>query len=469
MRPSACAPRFWALVVAATWAAACTDEPGAFSVEPEPAGENCAEGGVRIDDGSGSVEYVCNGTSGTSGTNGTDGTDGTNGTSGETGSDGGDVVVSEEPPGDNCEAGGLRVEAPDGTVSYVCNGTSVAPPSVSLCPADILPNASASLGIFVSVIGETQGAIEGDATEPAPGAIRAAATCHRITTPMDPASGLPTGIRMHTAFIVVTEIDPSTVPLYNALIDLESVSVTIDYFDQDALGAAVLASQVHLGDAFLGRVEQLTAPDPANPGTFKAYQRLSFVYESYSRTTIEGGIFVQDTVAGAGYSGSTPACAPTGNGTPRMFLRVKGQLHGPILGDAVHPLATDWIEVLGACHQVYVPVDAGSGLPTGRRLHAPVAVIKPEDRASSLLLDALISNENLTEVELRYVRPGTATDDEVYFTIDLVNARVSSYEAFAQDGTRLERIAFHYQKIEWTWADGPILAEDDWETPLAFQ
>jgi type VI secretion system secreted protein Hcp len=30
-----------------------------------------------------------------------------------------------------------------------------------------------------------------------------------------------------------------------------------------------------------------------------------------------------------------------------------------------------------------------------------------------------------------------------------------------------EEVAFTYQKIEWTWNDGGIMAMDDWEAPLA--
>jgi len=30
-----------------------------------------------------------------------------------------------------------------------------------------------------------------------------------------------------------------------------------------------------------------------------------------------------------------------------------------------------------------------------------------------------------------------------------------------------EHISFTYHKIEWTWNDGGITAEDDWESPVA--
>ena len=57
------------------------------SVTPEPAGENCANGGVKIESG-GNTEYVCNGASGASGSNGNDGSSGSNGAKGDTGAQG---------------------------------------------------------------------------------------------------------------------------------------------------------------------------------------------------------------------------------------------------------------------------------------------------------------------------------------------------------------------------------------------
>ena len=45
----------------------------------------------------------------------------------------------------------------------------------------------------------------------------------------------------------------------------------------------------------------------------------------------------------------------------------------------------------------------------------------------------------------------------------LTNASVADDE---QHGN-YETIAFTYQKIEWTWVDGGITAEDDWEAPVS--
>jgi type VI secretion system secreted protein Hcp len=45
----------------------------------------------------------------------------------------------------------------------------------------------------------------------------------------------------------------------------------------------------------------------------------------------------------------------------------------------------------------------------------------------------------------------------------LTNASISSY---VDHGTA-ETWSFTYQKITWTWLDGGITAQDDWEAPVA--
>lgn len=80
----------------------------------EPAGANCAEGGLRIDsgvdlDGNGMLDageitdtdYVCNGAGGTDGADGANGMDGANGIDGKNGADGseGGCAVGGHEPG----------------------------------------------------------------------------------------------------------------------------------------------------------------------------------------------------------------------------------------------------------------------------------------------------------------------------------------------------------------------------------
>lgn len=152
------------------------------------------------------------------------------------------------------------------------------------------------------------------------------------------------------------------------------------------------------------------------------------------------------------------------------YMRVTGETQGEIKGSVTQAGREDSIEIYGFSHEVISPRDAASGLPTGKRQHKPLTVTTPIDKATPLLFNALAHNENLTNVNLRLWRPSRSGKEFQYFTIDLVNASVSSIslqsgEERADPNTAT--ISFTYQKIIETWEDGGITAEDDWASPTA--
>jgi type VI secretion system secreted protein Hcp len=162
--------------------------------------------------------------------------------------------------------------------------------------------------------------------------------------------------------------------------------------------------------------------------------------------------------------------APTRAAQPSIFMKMNGATQGHIPGGVVRPGLEDWIEVIGLSHEIASPRDAASGLPTGKRQHKPFTITKELDKATPLLFKALVSNEVLTDVELRLYRPDRAGKEEHYFTIKLTNASISSVKMENDSGNAsetTEHVSFVYQKIVWTWQDGGITAEDDWETPVS--
>jgi type VI secretion system secreted protein Hcp len=157
------------------------------------------------------------------------------------------------------------------------------------------------------------------------------------------------------------------------------------------------------------------------------------------------------------------------------YLTLTGETQGKVNGSVTQAGREDTMEVIGFNHEVKSPRDAASGLPTGKRQHKPIILTKSLDKATPLLMNILTNNENITEWTLRCWRPSRSGMEEQYYTIELVNATVASiqieqlnnkYPENMRHEVR-EHIAFTYQKIIWTWNDGGITAEDDWETPLA--
>ena len=116
------------------------------------------------------------------------------------------------------------------------------------------------------------------------------------------------------------------------------------------------------------------------------------------------------------------------------------------------------IEVTAISHEIVSPRDPASGLPTGKRQHKPIVITTEWGASTPLFLNALTQNENLTSVLIGLLRDGKQVA-----TIQLTNASISQFDQHGENVT----LQFTYQKITWTWVDGGITAQDDWEAPIS--
>jgi type VI secretion system secreted protein Hcp len=160
------------------------------------------------------------------------------------------------------------------------------------------------------------------------------------------------------------------------------------------------------------------------------------------------------------------------------YLKLKGQKQGDINGSVTQKGRENSIMVIAVSHEIISPRDPASGLPTGKRMHKPVVITKELDKASPLLYNALVNNENIPTWKLQFwtpqLRAAAGVGAEVqHYTIELMNANIASI-AFRMLNNKnpdlmryaeYEEIAFTYQKITWTWTEGGITASDDWESP----
>ncbi len=158
------------------------------------------------------------------------------------------------------------------------------------------------------------------------------------------------------------------------------------------------------------------------------------------------------------------------------FLKVTAQKQGVITGSVTEKGKEGTIGVIAVSHMVQIPTDPATGLPTGKRVHSPLVIVTHIDKATPLLYESLVTNENLPTVELDYYQTGQDGKETLYFKVVLTNAKLSSIKQTnlnSQDDPNVnlfgeyEELAFTYQKIEWTWTDGGITAQDDWEAPVA--
>ena len=156
------------------------------------------------------------------------------------------------------------------------------------------------------------------------------------------------------------------------------------------------------------------------------------------------------------------------------YMRVTGETQGAIKGSVTQKGREDSMMIIGFSHEVVSPRDAASGLPTGKRQHKPITITKELDKATPLLWSVLVHNENITDWEVRFWQPSKSGQEFQFYTVQLVNASIASirtemlnnkYPENMQHRER-EHIAFTYQKIIWTFEEGGITAEDDWESPM---
>lgn len=98
----------------------------------------------------------------------------------------------------------------------------------------------------------------------------------------------------------------------------------------------------------------------------------------------------------------------------------------------------------------------------------PVRIARPEYRSTPQLYKALVTGEVLPEVELVVFSASDKLSKTPIYTVKLSNATISEIRFVTpKDGPEAHEISLTYQNITWTWVDGGIMAEDDWETPVA--
>ena len=155
------------------------------------------------------------------------------------------------------------------------------------------------------------------------------------------------------------------------------------------------------------------------------------------------------------------------------YLKLKAQKQGDIAGGVTQKGRENSILVCAVWHEIVSPRDPASGRATGKRHHKPLVITKEVDKASPLLYAALAHNEQITTWKLQFWRPSPTGLEQQHFTIELENATIASIHMRMPNNRHptqmrypeLEEVAFTYQKIVWTWNDGGITADDDWETP----
>jgi len=152
-----------------------------------------------------------------------------------------------------------------------------------------------------------------------------------------------------------------------------------------------------------------------------------------------------------------------GNASAAVFLRLDdiAPSAGALGAQAV-------IEVLAFNHEVAKQIDPATGQATGKRAHAPLRVVIPHSRPLPQLMNVLVANETIAKGELIFWETVGTTDVKV-MEYRLYGIKVESIrpwmpntrDATARGMGPAVEVAFTYQKIEWFWLNGNLLAADE--------
>ncbi len=138
--------------------------------------------------------------------------------------------------------------------------------------------------------------------------------------------------------------------------------------------------------------------------------------------------------------------AGSGHGAADIFLHVQTKKAGKIKGEASSPGHIDDIIIHGWRWSVSASSALGSVQATGRRSYTALTVRKQIDRATTALMQALVTNDEVKEAKLT-MRRASGEQDE-YFTITLQAARVTAVEHVADaEGGTYENVSFTFTKV----------------------
>lgn len=125
------------------------------------------------------------------------------------------------------------------------------------------------------------------------------------------------------------------------------------------------------------------------------------------------------------------------------YMRLSIDGVGEIKGDVAEAGREGAIEIWGWDHKIDSPRDAASAQATGRRTYEPIVIRKRIDKSSPILARAFKEKLTITSLILELPDPSAAASEEQYYTIQLVNANISSIRQ--EEGT--EEITFGYDRM----------------------
>ena len=110
-------------------------------------------------------------------------------------------------------------------------------------------------------------------------------------------------------------------------------------------------------------------------------------------------------------------------------------------------------------------------MATGRRQYTPITIRKRIDKASPLLIKALVNNEKI-DGAFKFFRPSPTGDGttEQFYTVTIKDGHVAAITQSSPDTLGAEtasqppyeQVSFVFKTINWTVTKGGVSHEDTW-------
>jgi len=153
-----------------------------------------------------------------------------------------------------------------------------------------------------------------------------------------------------------------------------------------------------------------------------------------------------------------------------LYMQLTAAKQGVIKGEVIQKGREGLHRLLAYSHEIVMPRDPATGLPTGKRQHQPFRIVKLLNQGSPQLMTAMTTAEDLSSVVIDVWTPTLAGTEIKLITYTLTNAHIVSLRPWmpnhsdtsAQAYPPAEEIAFTYQSITVTYQPGGIVSADEW-------
>jgi type VI secretion system secreted protein Hcp len=134
------------------------------------------------------------------------------------------------------------------------------------------------------------------------------------------------------------------------------------------------------------------------------------------------------------------------SGSADFFLHVQTKRAGKLKGEALAPGHQDEIVVVGWNWGLSAGSAIGDTQASARRSYSALTVVKQVDSASTALMAALATNDEVKEARLSLRRAGG--EQEAYLVVTLKGARITSLQHQGhEDGTTRETVTIAFTEV----------------------